>query len=339
MTDLGASGAQLAQLDESQRPLTASDSDVGLVMYRGLNVIRIFEETTQALFLRGEVYGSIHLCLGQEAVSVGVCGALSDGDIVAATYRGHGHALALGMEPFGLLAEMLGRQAGVCGGRSGSMNVVDLEHRLLGCFGIVGGSIAAATGAALQARRTGGVAVAFFGDGTVNQAYFAECLNFAKVFELPIVFVCENNQYGEFTPFEAVTPGGIVARPRALGIAAMQVDGNDVWAVRDAATVAVAAARSGQGPQFIEAVTYRFSDHGRGDPVRYRPDGEMERWKERDPLKVAGERLERECGVAAERLQAVVDEVRDEIDAVRVAALAAPFPVPGSSVTQFKGES
>ncbi|MDA3040540.1 MAG: thiamine pyrophosphate-dependent enzyme, partial [Actinomycetota bacterium] len=140
-------------------------------------------------------------------------------------------------------------------------------------------------------------------------------------------------------PFEAVTPGGIVARPRALGIAAMQVDGNDVWAVRDAATVAVAAARSGQGPQFIEAVTYRFSDHGRGDPVRYRPDGEMERWKERDPLKVAGERLERECGVAAERLQAVVDEVRDEIDAVRVAALAAPFPVPGSSVTQFKGES
>ena len=184
-----------------------ADADVEL--YRVMQLIRLFEEASQALFLRGEVYGSIHLCLGQEAVSVGVCGALSDGDIVAATYRGHGHALALGMEPFGLLAEMLGRQAGVCGGRSGSMNVVDLEHRLLGCFGIVGGSIAAATGAALQARRTGGVAVAFFGDGTVNQAYFAECLNFAKVFELPIVFVCENNQYGEYTKSSEAAAGAV----------------------------------------------------------------------------------------------------------------------------------
>src|ERR671921_655644 len=176
-----------------------------------MRLIRRFEQEIQRLFLKGEVHGTTHLSAGQEAVPVGVCSALQPDDYAAGTYRGHGHALAKGTHPEALAAEMLGRASGVCGGRAGSMNVVDLEHGLVGCFGIVGGSIAAATGAALTAKREGAVSVAFFGDGAANQAYFHECLNFARVFELPAVFVCENNLYGEFTPMAAVTAGAHVA--------------------------------------------------------------------------------------------------------------------------------
>ena len=179
--------------------------------YGRMLLIREFEQAIHRLFLRGEVHGTTHLSAGQEAVPVGVCMALEPSDYVSGTYRGHGHALAKGTAPEALAAEMLGRETGVCGGRAGSMNVVDLEHGLVGCFGIVGGSIAAATGAALSAQRNGGVSVAFFGDGATNQAYFHECLNFAAVLSLPAVFVCENNYYGEFTPMEAVTGGGAIA--------------------------------------------------------------------------------------------------------------------------------
>ena len=164
-----------------------------------MHLIRGFEDRVQSLFLKGHVHGTTHLCSGQEATEVGVASMLRDGDRVGGTYRGHGHALALGLEPQKLMDELLGRATGVCGGRAGSMNVIDPEHGLLGCYGIVGGSIAAATGAALALRGTGNVAVAFFGDGAVNQAYFYECLNFAKVFSLPALYVCENNVYGEYT--------------------------------------------------------------------------------------------------------------------------------------------
>ncbi len=200
-----------------------------------MRLIRRFEDTVQMLFQRGEVHGTTHLYSGQEAVAVGVSSVLADHDRVAGTYRGHGHALALGVEPQALLDEMLGRETGVCGGRAGSMNVIDLSHRLMGCYGIVGGSIAAATGAALALKRSGGVAVAYFGDGATNQGYFPECLNFAKTMSLPVVYVCENNLYGEFTPWEDVTAGRIEARPEVLGIESETVDGNDVWTVQAAA--------------------------------------------------------------------------------------------------------
>src|SRR4051794_5112834 len=170
--------------------------------YGRMLVIRRFEHEMHRLFLRGEIHGTTHLSAGQEAVPVGVCSQLQADDYVAGTYRGHGHALAKGTDPEALAAEMLGRSIGVCGGRAGSMNVIDLEHGLVGCFGIVGGSIAAATGAALAARRQGRVAVAFFGDGATNQGYFHECLNFAAVGALPAGFVFENN------PLRGVTPGG-----------------------------------------------------------------------------------------------------------------------------------
>src|SRR5204863_1881864 len=194
--------------------------------------------------LRGEVHGTTHLSAGQEAIPVGVCLALEPGDYVSGTYRGHGHALANGTDPEALAAEMLGRATGVCGGRAGSMNVVDLEHGLVGCYGIVGGSIAAAVGAALSGKRQDRVAVAFFGDGAVNQAYFHECLNMAKVFSLPAIFVCENNFYGEFTPMSTVTAGADIAgRGRAYDIPSSVIDGNDLFAVHDAAAGSVERAR------------------------------------------------------------------------------------------------
>src|ERR1700759_2485260 len=168
----------------------AVDAELGLELYERMALIRRFEDAVQSLFTKGEVHGTTHLYSGQEAGAVGVCSALEPGDRVAGTYRGHGHALAIGVEPEALMAEMLGRATGVCGGRAGSMNVIALEHGLVGCYGIVGGSIAAALGAALSAKRQGRVSAALFGDGATNQAYFHECLNMAKVFELPALFVC-----------------------------------------------------------------------------------------------------------------------------------------------------
>jgi TPP-dependent pyruvate/acetoin dehydrogenase alpha subunit len=206
------------------------------------------------------------------------------------------------------------------------MNVVNPEHGVLGCYGIVGGSIAAATGAGLSLRGTGAVAVAYFGDGTTNQAYFFECLNFAKVFELPVVFVCENNGYGEYTPFEAVTPGGIVPRAAVFELPTTELDGMDVRAVRTAAREIVERVRSGGGPEFVEARTYRFVGHSRSDPGKYRPEGELDRWRERDPLLVAASLLRDELGMSADSVAQAADEVDAELDRIEGAALAAPFP-------------
>ncbi|MFL5927042.1 MAG: thiamine pyrophosphate-dependent dehydrogenase E1 component subunit alpha [Gaiellaceae bacterium] len=305
---------------------TSLETGLALDLYRKMLLIRGFEDRVQSLFLRGEVYGTTHLYSGQEAVAVGFASVLRDGDRVACTYRGHGHLLAMGTDAEGLLAELLGRETGVNGGRSGSMNVVDPEHGVLGCYGIVGGSIGAATGAALSLRGSGSVAVAYFGDGATNQAYFFECLNFAKVLALPIVFVCENNGYGEYTPYEAVTPGGIVPRAAAMELRTTQVDGMDVRAVRAAAAEIVERARSGDGPEFVEARTYRFVGHSRSDPGKYRPEGELDRWRERDPLSVAASFLRGDLGIAAEDVERVESEVEAELDRIETAALDAPFP-------------
>jgi TPP-dependent pyruvate/acetoin dehydrogenase alpha subunit len=239
------------------------------------------------------------------------------------------------MDPQKLLDEMLGRASGINGGRAGSMNVTSPADRLIGCFGIVGGSIAAATGVALALRRTGGVVVAAFGDGATNQGYFFECLNFCQVLKLPVVLLCENNGYGEYTPFEAVTAGPIRARAEAMAVRAETVDGMSVWAVRDAAARAVEHARSGDGPAFIEAITYRFVGHSRSDPGKYRPPGELERWKERDPIRVLGDRLRLE-GVQSSRLADVDSQVADELAQMHARGLAAPFPEPPLSYSEFK---
>jgi TPP-dependent pyruvate/acetoin dehydrogenase alpha subunit len=302
------------------------DGRAVLDLYRRMLVIRGIEDRVQSLFLRGEIYGTTHLYSGQEAVAVGFASALLPEDRIACTYRGHGHLLAMGTDPEALLAELLGRETGVNGGRAGSMNVVDPDHGVLGCYGIVGGSIAAATGAALSLRGTGAIAVAYFGDGATNQAYFFECLNFAKVLELPVVFVCENNGYGEYTPFEAVTAGGIVPRVAALELPTTQVDGMDVRAVHESATAVVGRVRETGQPEFVEALTYRFVGHSRSDPGAYRPEGELEEWRLRDPLVIASRLLVDELGVTEDAVAEVEREVEADLGRIQEQALAAPFP-------------
>ena len=312
----------------SDQPTTGvlDDLDLYARIYRQMLLIRGFEELVQSLFLAGEVYGTTHLYSGQEAIATGVASVLEERDRVAATYRGHGHALALGVDPQALLDEMLGRASGVNGGRAGSMNVNSPGDRMIGSFGIVGGSIAAATGAALALKRTtGGVAVAYFGDGAMNQGYVFECLNFCQVLELPLVLVCENNGYGEYTPFRSVTAGEIRARAEVMNVPAETIDGMSVWTVREAAERAIAHARSGNGPVFIEALTYRFVGHSRSDPGAYRPEGELEQWRLRDPIAVLRTQLEAE-GFDATGLDALEQEVTEELERMRESGLAAPFP-------------
>ena len=320
---------------KAQTAATSEAIHTYLESYGRMLLIRIFEEEMHRLFLKGEVHGTTHLAAGQEAIPVGVCQALEPDDYAAGTYRGHGHALAKGTDPEGMVAEMLGRATGTCGGRSGSMNVIDRERGLVGCYGIVGGSIAAATGAALSAQRQGRVAVAFFGDGATNQAYFFECLNFAKVLNLPAVYVCENNWYGEFTPMQKVTAGADIAkRAEPFDIPARVVDGNDLFAVVEAAREAIDRARSGGGPTLLECQTYRHYGHSKSDPAKYRPAEEVERWKARDPLDVARRRLLDE-GLPEKAIQVVEEAVRLELSQAVDAALAAPYPDPAVTATEF----
>jgi acetoin:2,6-dichlorophenolindophenol oxidoreductase subunit alpha len=304
--------------------------------YARMLLIRQFESAMHRLFLRGEVHGTTHLYAGQEAVAVGVCMALNPDDYVAGTYRGHGHALAKGTEPEPLIAEMLGRATGVCGGRAGSMNVIDLAHGLVGCYGIVGGSIAAALGASVSAKRQGRVAVCFFGDGATNQAYFHECMNMAAVQRLPVVFACENNLYAEFTPMAEATGGAdIAARAAAYGTPSAVVDGNDLWAVHSAAQTAVERARSGDGPTLLECKTYRHYGHSKSDPAPYRTKEEVEHWFERDPLKLARARLLKD-GLSEEQVAAAEQTTTSLIDQAIENALAAPYPDPAAdAATEF----
>jgi acetoin:2,6-dichlorophenolindophenol oxidoreductase subunit alpha len=321
----------------SDRPATGVLDDLELYVriYRQMLLVRSFEDLVQSLFLKDEVYGTTHLYSGQEAIATGFASLLEDRDRVAATYRGHGHALALGVDPQALLDEMLGRATGINGGRAGSMNVNSPETRLIGSFGIVGGSIAAATGAALALKRTtGGIAVAYFGDGAMNQGYVFECLNFCQVLGLPLVFVCENNGYGEYTAFRSVTAGEIRDRAEVMQVPAETIDGMSVWTVRDAAARAIARARNGDGPYFIEAITYRFVGHSRSDPGAYRPAGELDEWRLRDPIVRLRAQLEAE-GVEIARLDEVEGELNQELERMRDQGLAAPFPS-GLTATEFK---
>lgn len=321
-------------------PDVTDEPDVAAALFHSMAFVRRFEELTHSLFLRGAIFGSTHLGIGQEAVSVGVCSVVQPRDRVTATYRGHAVSLALGIPPVRLLAEMMGKEIGISGGRSGSMNVISHDHGLIGCFGIVGGSIAAATGAgfSLQRQDQAQVAVAFFGDGAANQGYFQECLNLAALQALPVVYVCENNQYMEFTPTIKATAGGILPRVTALGIHAEYVDGQDVAKVRLAAAAALERARLGDGPQFIEAETYRYSDHARGDPINYRPEGELEAWKARDPLIIAAHRLTDDFGFTETEIANVLSEVQEQLTAVRNEARSAANANPADLGTQFKDQ-
>jgi acetoin:2,6-dichlorophenolindophenol oxidoreductase subunit alpha len=325
----------MSQVSETAASGVLDDPELYTGLYRQMLLIRGFEDLVQSLFLKGEVYGTTHLYSGQEAVATGVASLLEERDRVAATYRGHGHALALGVDPQALLDEMLGRATGINGGRAGSMNVNSPADRLIGSFGIVGGSIAAATGAALALKRTtGGVAVAYFGDGAMNQGYVFECLNFCQVQQLPVLLVCENNGYGEYTAFRSVTAGEIRARAEVMQVPAQTIDGMSVWTVREAAAQALEHVRGGSGPAFVEAITYRFVGHSRSDPGAYRPDGELDEWKARDPIVLLRAQLEAE-GVDAARLDELERVLADELERMRERGLEAPFPAE-LTATEFK---
>ncbi|GAB4520621.1 MAG: thiamine pyrophosphate-dependent dehydrogenase E1 component subunit alpha [Anaerolineae bacterium] len=270
------------------------ESDTRHAMLRRMLEIRMAEEQIQGLFLQNLVRGTTHLCIGQEASSVGMAWALQPGDTVTCTYRGHGHALAMGMSIKALMAEMMGKASGCCGGKGGSMHMTDASVGLLGANAIVGGHIPLAVGAGFSAQVLGEkrVSVAIFGDGTANIGAFHESLNMASVWKLPVVFICENNLYGEYSPVALTTPLEHIAdRAPAYGMPGVMVDGQDVEAVCDAIQAAFTRARSGDGPTLVEVKTYRYRGHSRTDQAPYRPAGELESWLQRDPIDILKTRM------------------------------------------------
>lgn len=275
--------------------------------------IRRFEEAVEELFQRGLLHGTMHLSIGQEAVPTGACGAMADGDLITSTHRGHGHCLAHGADPDRMMAELLGRDTGYCRGRGGSMHIADVSSGNLGANGIVAGSMGIAVGAAFaeQQRGSGRVVTCFFGDGAANEGGFHEALNLAAVWGAPVVFVCENNQYGMSMPVAKATAGGDIAgRSCAYGIPGERVDGNDVVAVHQTVGEAIARARAGDGPTLIEAVTYRYRGHSKSDRNLYRTTEEIEEWRRHhDPI----DRYEQTA-----RDKALLDD--DGIEAAREAA-------------------
>jgi TPP-dependent pyruvate/acetoin dehydrogenase alpha subunit len=313
------------------------DLDVRIGMYRTLQLLRQFGKRAHDLFLQNLVKGTTHLSLGMEAVATGFGAVLRPGDYTFASYRGHAHSLARGMDPGAAMAELLGRENGILGGKGGSMHLTDASKGMMGSYAIIGAHLCTANGAAwsAQMRGTDHVAVAFFGDGTTNIGAFHEALNMAKVWNLPTVFVCENNLYMEYTPIDMVTAVAHPAagRASAYGLEEIVIDGNDPDAVYLTADEAIGRARSGGGPTLIEAITYRSGGHSRADPGKYRPPEEVGAWAERDPIPIYLARL-LSLGVAEDLLESIQQEVAEAIDAATEFAKAGAEPGEGSLLTE-----
>ena len=290
--------------------------------------IRRFEEALEELFSRGALHGTMHLSIGQEAVAEGVCAALADGDFITSTHRGHGHTLAHGADPTAMMAELLQKDTGYCRGRGGSMHLADVANGNLGANGIVAGSMTIAVGAALtqKMRQTGKVVVCFFGDGAANEGAFHESLNLAKVWELPVIYVCENNQYGMSMSQDRSTAGGSVAvRAQAYGMPGATVDGNDVEAVFSAAAEAIARARSGGGPTLLECITYRYRGHSKSDRNLYRTQEEIEDWRDhRDPIQRFIGKCREEGRLSQAQIEASETGAREAIRKAVSEAFSAP---------------
>jgi len=302
--------------------------------YRLMVLIRRFEETLSDLFGRGEIPGTAHFCVGQEACAVGAIAALQPDDLVTSNHRGHGHALAKTRDPKRLMAELMGRATGFCGGRSGSQHLCCIQKGFLGSNGITGGMVPIAVGAALSQKLlgTGRVVLCFFGDGATGQGVFHEAVNLAALWDLPVVFFCENNGYAMSLPVEkAFREPSVARRAAAHGLPTATLDGMDYFAVRKVVEEAVAAARSGQGPTLLEAITYRFCGHSKSDDCAYRSGEEELRWRDRDPIVVMGQAL-RAAGLldqaTEEQVTAQVEaEVKEAVDF----AMSSPFPEPATA--------
>ena len=309
------------------------NDDIGeakrLEMYRTQVVIREAEQRAFDLFLQNLVKGTSHLSLGQEAVAAGFAGAMQKGDLSFCTYRGHAHTLARGVPIEKVLGELMQRDNGLMRGKGGSMHLTSAEHGVMGSYAIIGAHLPIACGAALRAqyKGAGDVTVCFFGDGTTNIGAFHEALNFAAVWKLPVIFVCENNLYMEYTPIGEVTAVKHPAADRAAayGLEHIVVDGNDADVVYRAARTAYAKARAGGGPSLIECITYRHSGHSRADPAKYRPEGELEKWKERDPVKIYRERF-KQFGIDEAVIAQIEADVKRRVDEATEKCKAAPPP-------------
>jgi len=304
--------------------VTSLDARVGLELLRGMWRIRVFEERVGELTRANEVHGLIHLSIGQEAVAVGVCGQLGVDDVVYSNHRAHGHAIAKGAPLVGVMAELMGRDGGLCHGLGGSMHLVDVEHGLFGATGVVGGNVPLALGSALASRLLGGdsVAVVFFGDGAVQSGIFVESVNLATLWRLPVILVCENNGFAEFTPRSAHTNVERVSDVVApYGLERETVDGNDIGAVRSVFGRFLEVARGGEGPLLLECLTHRLRGHYEGDPERYREALANEEWQELDPIL----RLQRLLGIDGADIER---EARDEVERAVELARESPFPSP-----------
>ena len=312
---------------------TAANVDQNLRFYRQMLAIRLFEQRVNDLYTRALMPGLAHLYIGQEAVAVGVCDALRPDDYITSTHRGHGHCLAKGASPDRMFAELLGKAAGYCKGKGGSMHIADPDTGNMGANAIVGGSVGIATGAAFSAKRLGDgrVAVCFFGEGALGQGSLYEVMNLAQLFKLPVIYVCENNLYTEYTHFTETTAGDILTRATAFGLLAAEVDGQDVRALHETARHLVERARVGGGPSFLLANTYRYTGHHVGDISReyYRSKQEEQTWKsERDPIhNFAAWLIEHKTADRAQ-LERIESELIAEMDKAVEFAVAAPYPKP-----------
>ena len=304
-----------------------------LRMYRRMQMIRLFEEQVNELYTRALMPGLAHLYVGEEAVAVGICEALRADDYITSTHRGHGHCLAKGASPDRMFAELLGKEAGYCRGKGGSMHIADPATGNLGANAIVAGSAGIATGAAFSAKRAGKqqVAVCFFGEGALGQGVVYEVMNLAALWKLPVLYVCENNLYTEYTHFTETTAGEVLARGAAFGVPSESVDGQDLRSVHAVAAGLVDCARQGQGPSFLLCNTYRYSGHHVGDINReyYRSKNEEQEWKtRRDPIKLFSDWLLGEQLTDAAALARIESEVREQMQAAVDFAIAAPYPKP-----------
>jgi pyruvate dehydrogenase E1 component alpha subunit len=317
----------------ARKPARAPNDDIGeetrLELYRSQVNIREAEQRAFDLFLQNLVKGTSHLSLGQEAIAAGFGTAMKPGDLSFCTYRGHAHTLARGVPVEKVLGELMQRDNGLMRGKGGSMHLTSEEHGVMGSYAIIGAHLPIACGAAWRAQYKGDkdVSVCFFGDGTTNIGAFHEALNFAAVWKLPVVFVCENNLYMEYTPIGDVTAVEHPAADRAsaYGLESIIVDGQDADEVYRVALKAFEKARAGDGPSLIECKTYRYSGHSRADPAKYRPEGELEKWKKRDPIKIYRERL-LQFGIDEETIAKIEAGVMKVVDEATEKCKAAPAP-------------
>lgn len=310
-------------------PAQALSKERLLAFYRQMWEIRLFEEQVDYFFAQGKIHGTTHLCIGQEASAVGAVGTLEPKDYITSTHRGHGHCIAKGADLDRMMAELMGRATGYCHGKGGSMHIADVDAGNLGANGIVGGGIPVATGAGLALKMQGRqqVVICFFGDGATSQGSFHEAVNMAAIWKLPVVFICENNQYGMSGAADRMLGNPNVAeRAVAYGIPGASVDGNDLLAVYDTVSAAVARARAGEGPTLVESKTYRTKGHSKSDANRYRTREEIEEWRQRDPIPRFKHYLVETVGLPEAEVDAVEQQARVNMDEAVKFAEASPNP-------------